>query len=496
MRIATVHEMQAPLSGSSTRRRRWWALLAMFPALILVACQTSQVVMNEKLPQPAGNATPYGGGYRMLDMIRPHQGEILMALAFSGGGKRSAAFAHGALRGLRDIPVMENGKTRRLLDEVDYIASVSGGSFPAMHYGLYRDKSFETFPKDFLYRDIESYIYGIYLLPWNWEWLINPLYGTNDAMAAIYDKLMFHGATYADLLKQGLPVISINATDIANGVSFPFTQPTFDLLCSDLTKFPVARAVAASNGFPVLFSPITLNSYRPDCHGQRPPDAPPANWATDTGLSRRAEAAQIANRYLDPDRTKYVHLMDGGIADNLALRALLNAFIGLDQDNEAVHRLALTTRRVLIISVDGEAAADPTLGRQRIVTGLSQVFSAVSGSQIDAYNFETLVLAQDQVQAMVARLKRDRCAQAPIIDGHACDDVTGNLVHLSLSDVSDPVARARLQAIPTGLTIPKQDVDTLVAYGEKLIRDNATIQATVSGLDEVTSPAADHVASR
>jgi NTE family protein len=294
----------------------------------------------------------------------------------------------------------------------------------------------------------------------------------------------------AELLKQVLPVISIDATDIANGVSFPFTRRTFDLLCSDLTKFSVARAVAASNGFPVLFSPITLNSYRPDCHGQRPPDTPSASWATDTGLSRRAQDAQIANRYLDFDRTKCVHLMDGGTADNLALRALISAFIGLNKNIGAVHRVALTTRRVLVISIDGEAATDPTLGRQRIVTGPGQVFSAVSGSQIDAYNFETLVLAQDQVKAIVENLKRDRCAQAPIIDGHACGDVRGNLVHLSLSDVSDPAARACLQAIPTGLTIPTQDVDTLVAYGENLVRDNATIHATISGLDDVAPPSA------
>jgi hypothetical protein len=45
-------------------------------------------------------------------------------------------------RGSRQIPVVEDGRTRSLLDEVDYVAAVSGGSFPAMHYGLYRDKSF------------------------------------------------------------------------------------------------------------------------------------------------------------------------------------------------------------------------------------------------------------------------------------------------------------------------------------------------------------------
>src|SRR5271166_2516546 len=257
-------------------------------ALLLGSCQTAFVPTNEPLPQDAQGMPVYSGGYTLLPMLEHPQGEIVFIMAFSGGGKRSAAFAHGVLRGLRQIPVVEGGRTRSLLDELDYIASVSGGSFPAMHYGLYRDKSFETFPREFLKQDINAYVWGTYLLPWNWEWLVNPYYGTNDRMAEIYDRLMFHGATYADLIRQGLPVVSVDATDIANGIPFSFTQPYFDLICSDLSSFPEARAVAASNGFPVLFTPITLTSHTPDCRGVRPPTAAPAEW-TDTPdeLSRR-----------------------------------------------------------------------------------------------------------------------------------------------------------------------------------------------------------------
>ena len=46
-------------------------------------------------------------------------------------------------------------------------------------------------------RDINAYIYGTYLLPWEWRWMFDPRYGTNDRMAEIYDQTMFHGATYA-----------------------------------------------------------------------------------------------------------------------------------------------------------------------------------------------------------------------------------------------------------------------------------------------------------
>lgn len=306
-------------------------------------------------------------------------------------------------------------------------------------------------------------------------------------MAEIYDRLMFHGATYADLLRQGLPLVAVNATDIADGLAFSFTQPYFDLICSDLSSFPIARAVAASNGFPVLFSPITLISYNRRCQAERPPTAAPKEWAdAPDELSRRALLARAANRYLDPERTEYVHLMDGGIADNLALRSVTNGAIALDETNETFRRLAQKARRVLVLSVDGQSAADPALSKQRVVTGLGQIFGAVSGTQIDAYNFETLILTDSELRHLVDSLRKVRCAQARLITGHDCADVRGALVHISLSSIPDPQQRQRLQAIPTGLTIADQDVDLLVSSGEQLVRQNPKIRELISDLDRGT----------
>ncbi len=281
-------------------------------ALLLAGCRHAQQATNQPLSQAEIETPALSGEYRlgnmMSMMMQPFHGELLAVMAFSGGGKRSAAFAHGALRGASKFTIDGENGPRRLIDEVDMIVGVSGGSFPAAHYGLYRDKSFQTFPDEFLYRDINSYIWGTYLLPWNWGWVFDPLYGTNDRMAQVYDRLMFHGATFADLQKKGPPFIAINATDIAGGVPFSFTQSYFDTICSDLSSYPVAGAVAASNGFPVLFSPITLKSYRPDCEAPRPMDMLMGMMRMPDQLSRRAALERQIDRYMDPERTRYVHL--------------------------------------------------------------------------------------------------------------------------------------------------------------------------------------------
>src|SRR5262249_47443937 len=228
----------------------------------------------------------------------------------------------------------------------------------------------------------DSYVWGIYLLPWRWEWMINSRYGTNDEMAKIYDKLLFHGATFSDLNRKGKPVISINATDINYGTVFSFTQDEFDLICSDLSTYPIANAVAASNGFPVLFTPITLTSYTSQCGGREPAwvqriDAPGAR-------PREHQLAELARLYLNPRKTRYVHLMDGGIADNLAMRFTIGKALAYGENAERLHSLRLDrVRRILLISADGQASRDTSWPQMRNISSLRQILSSVSGAQID-----------------------------------------------------------------------------------------------------------------
>ena len=420
----------------------------------------------------------FGGGYRLEDFLGDPRAQVITALAFSGGGKGSAAFAHGVLRGLRDIPVpAASGPPMTLLDQVEYISAVSGGSFAAAHYGLFRQQSFETF-RAFLHADIDAEIRRLYLTPWHWAWLLRGG-SSDDYMAAVYDRLLFHNATYDDLARHGSPVVSINATDLGTGAIFPFTQEGFDLICAGLGPFRIARAVAASNGLPVLFSPINLKSRRPGCPPVTVP--PPPADATANELQRVRYITQWVARFSNTDQVRYLHLMDGGIADNLALRALLNIVLTSD-----LHRMPqdkiVATRRLLLISVDGEAATDRQLSQQPRVSGLSVLAATVSGIVIDKYNFDTILLAESELRQLVRRLKEARCRIAPMLGGHPCDDVAGLVVHLSLAGISDPAVRAHLLSTPLGLTLPAGDVDLLVDWGARLAREDPSIQSFLRGL--------------
>ena len=66
-----------------------------------------------------------------------------------------------------------------------------------------------------------------------------------------------------------------------------------------------------------------------------------------------------------------------------------------------------------------------------------------------------------------------RCRSGNIINGYRCDDVAGSVLRINLADFDEPEMRARLLAVRTGLTLPRDQVDELVGAGEAMIRQHA-----------------------
>jgi len=115
-------------------------------SLLLSGCASYGVIENEELSKVA-SAHSYSTN---TQRGRQDTGDIILTLAFSGGGTRAAALAYGVMLELRDTTVTIDGRPRRILDEVDTITSVSGGSFTSAYYGLYGDRIFEDYEKVFL----------------------------------------------------------------------------------------------------------------------------------------------------------------------------------------------------------------------------------------------------------------------------------------------------------------------------------------------------------
>src|SRR5712671_794449 len=92
-------------------------------------------------------------GYRYTDLTLPRIDDTFVILTFSGGGTRAAGFAYGVLREMEKTKMPDN---RTMLDYIDVISSVSGGSFTAMQYGLQGSDGLDDLKKNFLDVNIEG----------------------------------------------------------------------------------------------------------------------------------------------------------------------------------------------------------------------------------------------------------------------------------------------------------------------------------------------------
>src|SRR4029077_20049954 len=136
-------------------------------------------------------------------------------LAFSGGGTRAAAFSYGVLEFLRRTEAVgPKGNKLRLLDAVDVITGVSGGSFTALAYGLYGERLFADYEQRFLKRNVQGELVARFLSPSNWGKLWSTGWGRSELAAELYDDILFDHATYGDLVQGKGPLILVSATNI------------------------------------------------------------------------------------------------------------------------------------------------------------------------------------------------------------------------------------------------------------------------------------------
>jgi NTE family protein len=332
---------------------------------------------------------------------------LLLYLTFSGGGTRAAALSYGVLEELRKTEVVIDGRKRRLLDEVDGISSVSGGSFTAGYYGLFGDRIFEDFEGKFLKKNIQGALtVRTFLNPINWIRLSSTYFDRSDLAAEYYDKHIFEGSTFGDLAARKGPIIVMNATDMTHGIRVPFNQDAFDLICSDLSRFPVARAAAASSAVPMLLSPITLKNYAGTC-GFKIPERFEEMLKGRVISERQFYLANNITPYLDSKKKSYIHLVDGGVSDNLGLRAILDRVIARGSVWESIKGTPVkNVHKVALIVVNAETEPDTKWDRVQGIPPFGAMLSSYSSIAIERYNQETIALLKESTLHRARFLRR------------------------------------------------------------------------------------------
>ena len=417
--------------------------------------------------------------------------DVMVGLAFSGGGTRAAAFSFGALTEIERTPLPGRAGASSLIDRVNFVSGVSGGSILTAYYGLKKRAALADFRERFLLRNGEEPL----------TTAASPLSvvravagGVNDSgqFARWLDENLFEGATFGDMRRTPGPGVWINAADIYNRTAFVFGPATFTALCSDLASYPLADAVAASAAVPVVFAPAVIKSYPQNCT-----DKPPA-WIE--RVQRNPNTAPMLKAFADAlsryrnGSVSYVKLLDGGLVDNFGLSGFTIMRLLSDTPYGPLTRQeAVKLRRAIIIIVD--AGRGPSGDWTQTVEGPggTELLLAAADTAIDASVRASFTAFKSIMDEWAAALVRWRCAlpiteraklSAPV--DWDCRDLQFYISRIGFDQLG-PERAAALNAVPSRFALPREEVDSLITAGADALRNNGLFRAFLAGVSRGTS---------
>ena len=431
---------------------------ALLLAACVAGCSTVRPWINA--PLPAG-PPPFDAA-----AIAQRDASALVAVTLSGGGARAAAFGLGVLQELRATGCCWNDRSSNLLDAVDLVSGVSGGSIVAAYYAAYGAAGLDGFERDFLRRNFQDGLLSQALRPGNLYDLSSPWFGRSQLLERRLAEL-YGNLTFGELARRPRhPELVITATDMSLGTGFEFTPAQFALICSDLDSVPLSFAVTASSAVPLLLSPLTLRNYRGEC----PVAAPePRAGATFSGDYRARMLRAQERSYLDAAARPYIHLVDGGLSDNLGVRRLVDRALSngtIDSTFSEVRIRRGAIKRLVIVVVNAERDPTRRIDESDRVPSTAEVVDALLFGTGNHATEETQEFLNDVAQRLRADLLNGRRER---LSGFA-DDAEIFLVPVNLRDAPGIDERRFLLQVPTAFSISEAETTRMIAAGRNVLR--------------------------
>ena len=447
------------------------------PALctMLLGCASIQ---NAPVNEPGSNAGLSGKVHLNFEE-RGQEDDDLVGLSFSGGGTRAAAFSFGVLSEMEHTPVRGGGAS--MLDRIDFISGVSGGAITAAYFGLRKRAALDDFRERFLIRNAEEGLQTDLNLGTIGRAFAG---GINDSQGfpRWLDANLFNGATFGEFRETGRPRVWINASDIYNRTPFVFGATAFNAMCSDLSKYPLANAVAASAAVPVAFAPVVIQTFAGKC------DDPLPAWIIKARDDSHAPPmlssfAKAINRYHD-GQMPYIKLLDGGLVDNYGLSGFTIARLSADTPYGPLSpQQAVKLRRGMFLVVDAKTGVTGNwINSIEGPTGVDLV-KAAADTAIDASVGASFTAFDRTMGDWQSALIKWRCGLSAADrvrfgarPGWNCHDLKFVVGRLGF-DQLDPARAAELEAIPTRFRLPSEEVDNVIAAGRDALRASPTFRA-------------------
>lgn len=412
-------------------------------------------------------------GYRLENaMQQALQKENLVIMTFSGGGSRAASLGYGVLEQFQNVSVRPTEKGSTLLQNIDIVYGVSGGSVLAAYFALEGQDIIPKFNNSFLKKNFQKKVINEVFSVSNVPRLTSPQFGRSDLLQEQLNLALYRGKKFADLEQRKGPFAVINATDMVAGQEVSFTQDFFDWLCVDLNDVEIARAVAASSAVPLIFSPITQNNHGGACQAESKKELlTQMKVGNRLWLNNFETMKKRTVSYQNNEEKPYLHLVDGGLTDNLGLASLLDMSNLLTVKKLYAELKNYNLRNIVVINVNAQNELSSHIDKSADVPGIKEVVNTMINVPIDKTTESTVKYSQKFADQWNAYAKHKKGAK-----------IKAYFVNLSLKDLPEGQLKNDVLNIGTSFYLPQSDVDKLREAAKILLEQSKEYHKALKAL--------------
>lgn len=386
-------------------------LLMSVMALLLTACSKKFYPYSKQKVQPVSALSLTR--YKQPHLRNGQDAKSVLGISISGGGSRAMCFGIGVLLGLENIKTEKSN----LLNEADYISTVSGGGFAAGYY-LARKNHFESLNPDsvgeFSFNSLWNHSSDYKTLMPNVDLSTNPvknifIYNTLSSKARMrhYYSEIRNNVMFADEVDDIRPLSLKGVVDrkVIRKRVHQFNHNNYlDIL--ELKDFYIPKSsnkelklpILISNGtlfennarmalVPHLFDTLNWLSLCPGTHVDRVKPSE-AGGSTNLPIYYTITASAAFPGVLPQMRgtcpgEREIRIIDGGVGDNFGYKSLFDVFDELGRTNKEIK-----TKALIVIDASGIGYGSPysTNERQTIFSiAAKQLYSTLESKYPDAF---------------------------------------------------------------------------------------------------------------
>jgi NTE family protein len=191
-------------------------------------------------------------------------------------------------------------------------------------------------------------------------------------------------------------------------------------------------------------------------------------------IARSPQLAHVVEglgSYALKDQRRYIHLVDGGITDNLGLLAIYEMIEVAGGAKRFLDSLGgVPAPRFIVLSVNASTTPQYDIELTNRVPSLEDTINLVTDVQVHRTNAATLELMQNSIRRWSAEVATPETPVEPYF------------VEIDFNGIPQPERRQYFNQIPTSLSLNDEQVDHLIAAGRELLLNHPDFRRFIHDL--------------